>query len=179
MDKKNIQDSFDTGDMLFTAKMDLAGLENLVSDDFEPPTRDDITGYSLFPKKKNWLKNCILTATLDTNAYPNLDLKIDGWENMKILRTTYLGPNYKSRRTIWACNRLAKLELTRKGNLITDSFVAQFQIAMKFLRNSGTPYPEELQRTTFMKKVRLPLFDAWKDLQREKDSSQLTMSTLF
>ena len=37
MTKKNIQGSFDTLDTLFTAKIDLAGLDDLVSDKFVPP----------------------------------------------------------------------------------------------------------------------------------------------
>ena len=77
--KKNIYGSFDVWNILFTAKMNLAGLDDLVSDNFAPPAEDDTTECALFQKKDNCLKNCILTATLDTNAYPDLDLKLDGW----------------------------------------------------------------------------------------------------
>ena len=78
LSKKNIQGSFDTWDTLFTAKMELAGMDDLVSDNFVPPLEGVDSGFALYPKKDSWLKNCILTATLDTNAYPNLDLKLNG-----------------------------------------------------------------------------------------------------
>ena len=48
MTKKNIQGSFDTWDTFFTAKMELAGLDDLVSNNFVLPAEDDTTGYALF-----------------------------------------------------------------------------------------------------------------------------------
>ena len=100
--------------------------------------------YESYRKKNDWLKNCILTATLNTNAYPNLELDDDGWKSMVYLRTAYFCPKYKLKQAIKACSKLSKLECSKRRNFGADSFVAKSQLLMKHLKDAEMSYPLQL-----------------------------------
>ena len=54
-----------------------------------------------------------------------------------------------------ACTKLSKLESSKRRNFGADSFVAQFQLVMRHLKDTRTSYPLQLQKTTFLDKIKL------------------------
>ena len=81
---------------------------DLLGDGFKPPSTKE-SSYPAIKKKDKWLQNCLITTTIGTTAYPNIDPEGEGWRNMQALHETYYGEDYKKICTEDASDKLGKL----------------------------------------------------------------------
>ena len=162
----------------FLAQLTLANCGELLEDSYTPPSKSS-PDYAAFQNKDMWLKNCLISATMGTTAYPNIDPNVAGYLNFRALQVAYYGTDHKETSAKEANKELARLVFSDTCGLSPSGFVAKYQTLMQCLTRGNCAYPDRLARETFLTKITHSAFKAWKEVMTEIDDSTVTLDMLY
>ena len=89
----DVQSGFVAWDDAFCVLMELAGCGDMTKQQFTEPDPNDPT-YSDFLLKDRWLNSAIITATMSTTAYVEIEPTEHGYKNLHALRDAYRGADF-------------------------------------------------------------------------------------
>ena len=151
---KSINEAYDSWEESFLVQMTLAN----VVDVLEPSwvSSSDPDEMAIENKKMGIVKAALLHATMGTTAAPYMNAKDSGREMFESLRAAYCGHDALLRKAEAAHHELATLEFGPKPKLSAEQFASTFKLCLKRMEESGTAYPTNVIKSTFLTKVTHP-----------------------
>lgn len=168
---------FDDWHSSFCVKMCRAKLNDLLAEGFIVPDKNE-AGYDEYKLKDDFLKNHLLTATLESNASSFIDVRImTGLQMYTKLLSVFQGQEYEEDKAVNAAAEFERLKFHRNSRYSPETFLARVNETLKQMEvddgMGGTtkPVSNALLPSLFRAKIDHPTFDTWKSLSEKTKES--------
>eukprot|EP00957_Ditylum_brightwellii_P156516 11912038-Ditylum_brightwellii.AAC.1 len=150
-----------------------AKLGDMLAEGYTVPDREDdiYAGYKL---KDDFLKNHLLTATLESNASSFINVKtMTGLEMYTQLLTVFQGSEYEEDKAINAVSDFERLKFHCNSRYSPETFLLKVNKSLKRMEvddgagGTTTPISDALLPSMFRAKVDHPTFETWKSLSEK------------
>ena len=159
---------FDDWYASFYLKMCQAKLDDILSVGYVKPQEDN-DGYKEYKLKDNFLKNHLLTATIQSNAFSFINAKtMSGLDMYNKLLDIYQGKAHEEDRAVIAVEEFEKLKFNTNINYGPETFLSKVSECLKRMEvddgNGGTTKQigDALLPSVFRAKINHPTFNTWK-----------------
>ena len=164
---------FDDWHSSFYVKMCQAKLNDILAEGYMVPDEAD-KEYKNYKIKDDFLKNHLLTATLESNASSFINVKtMTGLKMYEKLLSVYQGKEYEEDKAVYAAAKFEKLKFNRNSRYSPETFLARVNESLKRMEvdngKGGTtkPVSDALLPSLFRAKVDHPTFETWKSLSEK------------
>ena len=154
-----------------------AKLNDILAIDYIPPDEFE-DEYDTYKMKDDFLKNHLLTATLESNASSFINVKtMTGLEMYYKLLNVFQGQEYEDDKAVNAASEFERLRFNRNSRYSPETFLAKVNESLKRMEvedgagGTAKPVSNALLPSIFRAKIDHPIFETWKTLSEKTKES--------